>query len=160
MSITDIQGHHDGSDLRIGIVAARFNEFVTEQLLEGTLAKLQELGVKDKNIVVARVPGSFELATAAWQLASAGGNNMDAVICLGVVINGETAHFEHVAAGATSGVSAVQAETGKPIIFGVLTTFTTDQAVERADPDRQNVGREYAEAAVEMANLRRALADL
>lgn len=160
MPVTDIQGHHDGSDLRIGIAAARFNEFVTEQLLEGTLAKLQELGVKDENIVVARVPGSFELATAARQLASVGGTDMDAVICLGVVINGETAHFEHVAAGATSGVSAVQAETGKPVIFGVLTTFTTDQAVERADPGRQNIGGEYAEAAVEMANLRRALADL
>ena len=160
MPVTDIQGHHDGSDLHIGIAVARFNEFVTEQLLEGALARLRELGVKDENIVVARVPGSFELATAARQLASADGNDMDAVICLGVVINGETAHFEHVAAGATSGVSAVQAESRKPIIFGVLTTFTTDQAVERADPDRQNVGSQYAEAAVEMVNLRRTLADL
>ena len=160
MPVTDIQGHHDGSDLHIGIAVARFNEFVTEQLLEGALARLRELGVKDENIVVARVPGSFELATAARQLASADGNDMDAVICLGVVINGETAHFEHVAADATSGVSAVQAESGKPIIFGVLTTFTTDQAVERADPDRQNVGSQYAEAAVEMVNLRRTLADL
>ena len=160
MAITDIQGHHDGSDLRIGIAIARFNEFVTTQLLEGALAKLRGLGVKDENIVVVRVPGSFELATAARQLASADGNNMDAIICLGVVIKGETAHFEHVAAGATSGISAVQAESGKPVIFGVLTTFTTDQAVERADPGRQNVGAEYAEAAVEMANLRRTLADL
>jgi 6,7-dimethyl-8-ribityllumazine synthase len=160
MSVTEIQGHHDGSGLRIGIATARFNEFVTEQLLEGTLSRLRELGVKDENIVVARVPGSFELATAARQLASTDGNDMDAVICLGVVINGETAHFEHVATGATSGISAVQAESGKPVIFGVLTTFTTDQAVERADPGRQNVGGEYAEAAVEMANLRRTLADL
>ncbi len=160
MSPTEITGHHDGAGLRVGIAVARFNEYVTRELLQGAIERLAELGVDDDNVTVAWVPGSFELATAARDMISANGGSMDAVICLGAVIKGETAHFEHVAQGATDGITRVGADTGKPIVFGVLTTYTTDQAMIRADRNAQNLGAEYADTAVEMANLHKALTDL
>jgi 6,7-dimethyl-8-ribityllumazine synthase len=155
--LRELAGHSDGRGLKIAIAVARFNEYVTRQLLRGTLDGLKARGVADNDIVVAWVPGSFELPGVATALARSDGT--DAVICLGCVIQGETAHFEYVAAGAAEGIARASVETGKPVIFGVLTTYTTDQAVKRADPAGFNLGDEFAAAAVEMANLGRMLQD-
>ena len=160
MTPRELNGHHDGTELKIGIAIARFNRYVTARMLDGALTRLAELGVAETDVTVAWVPGSFELPSAARELAVQPNLAIDAVICLGTVINGETAHFEHVSRGAAEGIARVSAETGKPVIFGVLTTYSTDQAVERADTGGQNLGAEYAEAAVEMANLHRAVRDL
>ncbi len=160
MTPSELTGHSDGADLKIGIAIARFNRYVTAMMLDGALTRLTELGVTEQDVTVAWVPGSFELPSVARELAVQPNLALDAVICLGTVINGETAHFEHVSRGAAEGIARVSAETGKPVIFGVLTTYSTDQAVERADPGGQNLGAEYADAAVEMANLHRALWDL
>lgn len=157
MAPRELAGLLDGSGLRVGIAVARFNEYVTRRLLAGAIERLHSLGVDDDAITVAWVPGSFELPDTARELATNG--LADAVICLGAVIQGETAHFEYVARGATEGIARVGVDTGRPVIFGVLTTYTTDQAIERADPGRANLGAEFAESAVEMANLKRMLRD-
>ena len=146
----EITGSLDGRGLRVGVAVARFNEYVTRRMLELTLARLGELGVTPGDMTVVWVPGSFELPLAAKKLAQMPGT--DAVIALGAVIRGETAHFEHVAYGASQGLARVSEDTGKPVIFGVLTTYTADQAVARA-----GLARGYAEAAVEMANAYRTL---
>lgn len=138
-------GKLDGRGLRVGIAVARFNEYVTRQMLEVAVARLSELGAAPEDIRVVWVPGSFELPLAAKKLAQAPG--MDAVITLGAVIQGETAHFEHIAHGASLGIARVAEDTGKPVVFGVLTTYTAAQAVARIGH-----ARGYAEAAVEMAN--------
>ncbi len=153
----ELTGHLDGSGLRIGIVVARFNEYVTRRLLESAVARLDRLGIGDEQITVAWVPGSFELPVVAREMASDGG--VDAVICLGAVIRGETAHFDYVARGAAEGIARVSADTATPVIFGVLATYTTDQAMARADESRGNLGAEFAESAVEMANLMRSIKD-
>ena len=153
----ELTGHLDGRGLGIGVAVARFNEYVTRRLLDSTVATLKRLGVDDDRIIVAWVPGSFELPVAAKKMASDGA--VDAVVCLGAVIRGETAHFDYVARGAAEGIARVAAESGKPVVFGVLTTYTTDQAIARADGADGNLGAEFAEAAVEMANLLRALGD-
>jgi 6,7-dimethyl-8-ribityllumazine synthase len=155
--LRELEGHHDGRGLKIAVAVARFNEYVTRRLLDGALTGLKKHGVADSNVTVAWVPGSFELPGLAANLARTDG--FDAVICLGCVIKGETAHFEYVASGAAEGIARVAVETGKPVIFGVLTTFTTDQAIRRADPAGLNLGGEFASAAVEMANLNRTLRD-
>ena len=136
----------DGKGLTIGIVAARYNQQIVDALLKGAMAALKEHGVEAKPIL--SVPGSYEIPVAAQALAD--GGEVDAVICLGCVIKGETAHFEHVAEAVARGILDVSLETGVPCIFGVLTTYTEEQA--RA---RRHHGREYAEAAIEMANLLR-----
>lgn len=138
------KGSLDGKGLTIGIVAARYNQAIVDALLEGALEALREHGAKAEPII--SVPGSFEIPVAAQALADAGG--VDAVVCLGCVIKGETAHFEHVAEGAARGIMDVALETGVPCVFGVLTTYTEDQARTRLDK-----GREAAETAIEMANL-------
>ena len=142
----------DGAGLRIGVVVARFNNYITDRMLESALAKLTELGVSDADVTVAHVPGSFELPVTAAAMARS--DNCDAVICIGAVIEGETAHFEYVSKEAADGIARLSIDTGVPVIFGVLTTYTTDQAYAR-------VGHAagYAEDAVEMANLLRALRD-
>jgi 6,7-dimethyl-8-ribityllumazine synthase len=140
------QGTLDGTGLTIGVVAARYNQEIVDALLESALAALTEHGASADPIL--SVPGSYEIPIAAQALADAG--NVDAVICLGCVIKGETAHFEHVAEAAARGILEVSLETGVPCIFGVLTTYTEEQA--RARMDR---GREVAETAIEMANLLR-----
>jgi 6,7-dimethyl-8-ribityllumazine synthase len=140
------QGTLDGNGLTIGVVAARYNQEIVDALLESALAALAEHGATADPIL--SVPGSYEIPIAAQALADAG--NVDAVICLGCVIKGETAHFEHVAEAAARGILEVSLETGVPCIFGVLTTYTEEQA--RARMDR---GREVAETAIEMANLLR-----
>ena len=138
------QGSLDGKGLVIGVVAARYNEAIVDALLEGALAALAEHGARAEPVL--SVPGSFEIPLAAQALADAG--KVDAVVCLGCVIKGETAHFEHVAEGAARGILDVALETGVPCVFGVLTTYTEEQARARLDK-----GREAAETAIEMANL-------
>jgi 6,7-dimethyl-8-ribityllumazine synthase len=138
------KGSQAGKGLTIGIVAARYNQEIVDALLEGALEALQEKGAKAEPIL--SVPGSFEIPVAAQALADKG--DVDAVICLGCVIKGETAHFEHVAEAAARGILDVSLETGVPCVFGVLTTYTEEQAKARKDK-----GSEAAETAIEMANL-------
>jgi 6,7-dimethyl-8-ribityllumazine synthase len=148
----ELNGHSDGSGLRIGIVVARFNSYITDRMLESALTRLGELGVSDADVTVAHVPGAFELPVTAAAMARSG--NYDSVICIGAVIEGETAHFEWVSKESADGIARLSVETGIPVIFGVQTTYTTDQAYAR-------IGHAsgYAEASVEMANLLRTLND-
>ena len=139
-----------GSELRIAVVVARFNEDVTRRLLRGALGALKERGVEDPDVLW--VPGSLELPVTALALAERG--NHDAIICLGCVIRGETYHFEVVANQAAAGIMQVQLDTGVPVAFGVLTTEDKEQAMARSGP-KNNKGADAAEAAIEMANLMR-----
>ena len=133
------------------LVVARFNDFVTSKLLEGAVDMLARLGVSEADITVAWVPGAFEIPVAAAAMAKSG--NYAAVICLGTVIKGETAHFEFVAGQCTAGIAAAARDTGVPVIMGVLTTATMEQAIDRAGGKMGNKGAEAAEVAVEMADL-------
>ncbi|MET0801013.1 MAG: 6,7-dimethyl-8-ribityllumazine synthase [Actinomycetota bacterium] len=142
-------GAHDGSGRRLAVVAARFNEVVTAKLVEGALAALAKHGVADDAIDVAWVPGAFEIPLVAERLARSG--RYHAVICLGAVIRGETAHFELVANEAARGVAAAMRETGVPLVFEVLATHDLAQAEARAGGAHGNKGWEAAEAALEMA---------
>lgn len=150
-----LEGALDGAGLRVCVVVSRWNEFVTRRLLEGAEKVLRERGVADSDVTVAWVPGAFELPTAAKWAAAAG--QFDAVVCLGAVIRGETAHFEYVAGGAAEGIQRVAVETTVPVIFGVLTVDTVEQALSRAGGKDGHKGEEAALAAIEMANLRRQL---
>jgi 6,7-dimethyl-8-ribityllumazine synthase len=145
------EGVFDGQGLRVAIVAARFNEAVTQRLLDGAVDCLRRQGVADEDISIARVPGALEIPLAAQRLAQSG--EVDAVVCVGAVIRGATPHFEHVATQAAAGVTAAALATGVPITFGVLTTDDRDQADERAGGKLGNKGFEAAQAALEMANL-------
>ena len=151
----EFQGGMNGEGLRIGIVVATFNEFITSKLLDGARAALARHGVRDDDVSVASVPGSFELPLVAKKLAESGQH--DAVICLGAVIRGETDHYEHVAGEAAKGISNAAMSTGVPVIFGVLTTDTLEQAINRAGGKQGNNGYGAGLAAIEMANLMRAL---
>jgi 6,7-dimethyl-8-ribityllumazine synthase len=141
-----------GSDLRIAVVVARFNEDVSKRLLRGALAALEEHGVQDADVFW--VPVSMELPVTALSLAEKGGH--DAIVCLGCVIRGETYQFEIVADHAAAGIMQVQLDTGVPVTFGVLTTEDKEQALARSGPNN-NKGADAAEAAIEMANLLRAI---
>lgn len=145
----------DGPGLRIGVVVARFNDFVTRPLLTGALETLERHGVQDAAITVAWVPGAFELPVIAKAMAQSG--RYDAVICLGAVIRGETDHYEMVAGQAASGIAAVGLDTGVPAIFGVLTADNMDQAINRAGGKSGNIGSNAAAAAVETARLLQAI---
>jgi 6,7-dimethyl-8-ribityllumazine synthase len=145
------EGVFDGQGLRVAIVAARFNEAVTQRLLDGAVDCLRRQGVADEDISIARVPGALEIPLAAQRLAQSG--EVDAVVCVGAVIRGATPHFEYVATQAAAGVTAAALATGVPITFGVLTTDDRDQADERAGGKLGNKGFEAAQAALEMANL-------
>jgi len=149
------EGNLDAKGLKFGIVVARFNSFISERLLEGALDSLIRHGAVDLDIHVARVPGAFEIPLAAKKLAQAG--KYDAVICLGAVIRGSTPHFDFVSAEVSKGVAMVSLESGVPVIFGVLTTDTIEQAVERAGTKAGNKGFEAAAGAIETANLLKAL---
>ena len=149
----EIVSSTEGNGVSVGIAVARFNSYVTHRMLEICIERLESLGVDPNAITVVHVPGAVELPLAAKKLAER--DDVDAVVTLGAVINGQTAHFEHVATIASSGVARVAEETGKPVIFGVLTTYSTDQAVARV-PHAEG----YAAAAVEMVNTYRALADI
>jgi 6,7-dimethyl-8-ribityllumazine synthase len=139
-----------GSELRIAVVVARFNEDVTRRLLRGALNALKEHGVEDPDVLW--VPGSLELPVTALALAEKGDH--DAIVCLGCVIRGETYHFEVVANQAAAGIMQVQLDTGVPVTFGVITTEDKEQALARSGP-KNNKGADAAEAAIEMANLMR-----
>lgn len=148
-------GRPDGVGLRFAVVVARWNDFVTERLLTGAREALAEAGVAADDIDVVWVPGAFELTAAARHVAAH--RQPAAVICLGCVIRGGTPHFEYIAAAAAHGISDAAAATGVPMAFGVLTTDSVEQAVERAAPGPANKGREAALAALEMASLFRAI---
>ncbi len=153
--MTIYEGDLSGQGLRVAIVASRFNEFINDRLLTGALDGLRRHGVDEASVDVAWVPGSFEIALVAKRLARSG--RYDALVCLGAIIRGATAHFDHVANQAAAGIAAISRETGVPAIFGVLTTDTIEQAIERAGTKAGNKGYEAALAAIEMANLLRAL---
>ncbi len=136
---------------RFGIVVARFNEFVSERLLEGALDGLLRHGADEKDITVVRVPGSFEIPYAANKLAKS--KKFDAVICLGAIIRGTTPHFEYVASAVAKGVASTSLATGVPTIFGVITADSIEQAIERAGTKEGNKGRDAAISAIEMADL-------
>ena len=140
-----------GKGLRFGLVASRFNEFITKKLIEGAQDALLRHGVSEADIDAVWVPGSFEIPLAAKKLAQS--KNYDAVICLGAVVRGGTPHFEYIATEVTKGIAAVGLETGLPVIYGVITADTLEQAIERAGTKMGNAGFEAAEKAIEMANL-------
>ncbi len=137
--------------MRVAIVVSRFNDFVTGRLLDGARTALADAGLAADAIEVLHVPGAFEIPMAAQRIAEAG--KVDAVICLGCLIRGETPHFEYIASACAHGITAAAASTGVPMSFGVLTTNSAEEALERAAPGPANKGREAAEAAVEMARL-------
>lgn len=138
-------------DKKYAIVVARFNHFITDRLLEGCLDTLKRHEVNDEEISIVRVPGAFEIPLAAKKLAKK--DDVDAVICLGAVIRGDTPHFDYVCAEVSKGVATVGLQSEKPVIFGVVTTDNIDQAVQRAGVKSGNKGAEAAVSAIEMANL-------
>lgn len=155
MSQTAIVGKLDGSGLRFGVVVSRFNEFITSRMLDGARDALVRHGVDRGAIVDIWVPGAWELPIAAKAAAESG--KFDALICLGCVIRGQTTHHVHVGGEASRGVARVSLETGMPIGFGVLTTDTIEQAIERAGAKSGNKGADAALSALEMANLLKAI---
>lgn len=148
-------GRPRGEGVRVGIVCARFNEFITRELLRGCEEELMRHGVAREGISVAWVPGAFELPLVAERLGRS--ESIDAVVCLGAVIRGATAHFDYVAGGAANGIAQAAQRTGKPVVFGVLTTDTIEQAIERSGTKAGNKGREAAVTALEMVDLLRSL---
>jgi len=150
-----IQGTQDARGLRIAIVVSRFNDFVTDRLLTGAMDALAGAGAASGAVDVVSVPGAYEVPQAARAAASTG--TYDAIVCLGCLIKGETPHFEYISESVAHAIMAAAAETDVPMSFGVLTTNSAEQALERAVPGSANKGWEAALAAVEMATLRRAL---
>ncbi len=146
-----IEGKFDGSEKRFAIVVSRFNDFINTKLLDGAVDNLKRHGVADDDITVVWTPGAFEIPLVAKKIAESGKH--DVVIALGCVIRGATAHFEYVAGEAAKGVGQAAMQTGVPIIFGVLTTDTIEQAIERAGTKAGNKGSDAALAAIEMASL-------
>jgi len=150
------EGHLQAGGLRFGIVVGRFNEFITTRLLGWALDCLERHGADTQAVDIAWVPGAFEIPLIAKKMATSG--RYDAVICLGAVIRGATPHFEYVAAEASKGVAKVALDTDLPVIFGIITADTIEQAVERAGTKAGNKGWDAALAAIEMANLLKAMA--
>ncbi|CEK33313.1 6,7-dimethyl-8-ribityllumazine synthase [Paraclostridium sordellii] len=146
-----IEGKLVAEDLKIGIVVGRFNEFIVSKLLGGALDGLKRHGVDENNIDVAWVPGAFEIPLIAKKMAK--NEKYDAIICLGAVIKGSTPHFDYVCAEVSKGIASVSLSSEKPVIFGVLTTDTIEQAIERAGTKAGNKGYDAAVTAIEMANL-------
>jgi len=140
-----------GKGLKFGLVISRFNEFITKKLLEGAQDALLRHGVNEEDIEIAWVPGSFEIPLVAKKLAET--KRYDAVICLGTVIRGGTPHFEYIAAEVTKGIAKVSLETGLPVIYGIITADTLEQAIERAGTKEGNKGFDAAVSAIEMANI-------
>jgi len=155
MHPTPIEGEHAVGNLRFAIVAARFNDFIVASLIKGALEALERAGAGRGQVDLVRVPGAFEIPVAVRKLATQ--RRHDAIIALGAVIRGDTAHFDYVAGECASGLARVMTETGVPVAFGVLTTNTVEQAIERAGTETGNKGGEAALTAIEMANLLRRL---
>jgi 6,7-dimethyl-8-ribityllumazine synthase len=149
------EGNLDASGLKFAVICSRFNSFIADRLLAGALDALKRSGAKKGDIEVVKVPGAWELPLVAKTLAAA--KRHDAIIALGAVIRGETPHFDHIAAQAANGLAAVGLETGVPVAFGVLTTNTVEQAIDRAGGKSGNKGYDAAITAIEMADLLRRL---
>ena len=147
----ELKGDMNGQGLQIGVVVARFNEIITRKLLDSAIETLTRHGVRDEDITIGWVPGSFELPVVAKTMAKSG--RYHAVICLGAVIRGETSHYDMVAGQAAGGINSVALETGVPTIFGVLTTENMEQALNRAGGKSGNMGANTAVAAIETARL-------
>lgn len=147
------EGKLVSKDIKVGIVAARFNEFITSKLLGGALDGLKRENVNDDDIDVAWVPGAFEIPVVAKKMADTG--RYDAIICLGAVIRGATSHYDYVCAEVSKGIAQVSLNSGIPVMFGVLTTDTIEQAIERAGTKSGNKGFDCAQGAIEMVNLMR-----
>lgn len=145
------EGNIVAKNVRIGIVAARFNEFITSKLLGGAIDGLKRHDVDEESIDVAWVPGAFEIPLIAQSMAKSG--NYDAIICLGAVIRGATSHYDYVCAEVSKGIAQVSLQTGVPVMFGVLTTDNIEQAIERAGSKAGNKGFDCATGAIEMINL-------
>lgn len=150
-----LEGKLVAQDIRVGIVASRFNEFITSKLLGGAMDGLLRHGTKEENIQVAWVPGAFEIPLIASRMAKSG--KYDAIICVGAVIRGSTSHYDYVCNEVSKGIASVSLETGVPVMFGVVTTENIEQAIERAGTKAGNKGADCAEGAIEMVNLIRAL---
>ncbi len=146
-----LEGTHETQDSRFGIVVSKFNEFITTRLLDSALDTFKKGGTSDQHIRIVRVPGAFEIPLVARQLAETG--RFDAIICLGSVIRGETPHFDYICAETSRGIAQAALDTGVPIIFGVLTTETVDQALDRSGSPQRNRGVHAAQAAMEMASI-------
>jgi 6,7-dimethyl-8-ribityllumazine synthase len=146
-----IEGKIVATGMRFGIVASRFNDFISAKLIEGALDALTRAGADQKDITIVKVPGAFEIPLAAKRMARSG--KVDAVICLGAVIRGATPHFEYISAEVSKGIATVALETEVPVVFGVITTDTIEQAIERAGTKSGNKGFDAALSAVEMVDL-------
>lgn len=155
INVKTLEGKLVAKEVRVGIVAARFNEFITSKLLDGALDGLKRHDVREDDIHVAWVPGAFEIPLIASKMAKSG--KYDAVICLGAVIRGATSHYDYVCNEVSKGIAAVSLESGIPVMFGVLTTETIEQAIERAGTKSGNKGYDCAVGAIEMVNLARQL---
>ena len=153
-----IQGELSAAQRRVAVIASRFNEFVVSGLVKGATAAWEKHGGNPSELLIARVPGAFELPVVARRLAESG--RYEAIVALGCVIRGETAHFEYVAGECARGLQNVAVETGIPVVFGVLATETVEQAIQRAAPGGSNKGAEAMETALEMADLCLKLDDL
>jgi 6,7-dimethyl-8-ribityllumazine synthase len=149
------EGKLEAKGYKFGIIVSRFNSFISERLLEGAIDALVRHGAEDKDIYVARVPGAFEIPLAAKKMAN--GGNYDAVIALGAVIRGSTPQFDYVSSEVTKGVAAVSLDSGLPVVFGVLTVDTIEQAIERAGTKAGNKGFDAAVTAIETVNLMKVL---
>ena len=147
------QGALNGKGFRFAIVASRWNDFLTSRLVEGALDALERLGAQEKAVAVYRVPGAFEIPLAALKVAGSG--KFDAVICLGTIIRGQTPHFEYIASEVARGITDAGMQTGVPVLFGIVTADTLEQAIDRAGVKLGNKGFEAATAAVELVNLYR-----
>jgi 6,7-dimethyl-8-ribityllumazine synthase len=156
LMVKTIQGNVTAQGLKFGIIAARFNDFITGRLVEGALDGLQRHGAAEGDIEIVKVPGAYEIPLAAKMLAQS--KRYNAIICLGAVIRGATPHFEYVSAEVSKGIASVSLDSNVPVIFGVLTTDTIEQAIERAGTKSGNKGWDAALSAIEMANLMRQIA--
>jgi len=146
-----IEGNLIAKGKKFGIIASRFNDFITKELVSGCLDTLVRHGAGDEDLVVTWVPGAFEIPTIAQKLAKS--KSFDALICLGTIIRGATTHFEYIASEVAKGIARVSQDAGLPVIFGVITADTIEQAIERAGTKDGNKGRDAALNAIEMANL-------
>jgi len=155
MPPTELSGHFDGAGMRVGIVAARFNDFIVDRLVTAALDALHRHGVRDQDVTLVRVPGTLEIPVAAQRLAASG--VVDAVVTLGCVIRGDTVHFEHVVAEASRGVSLAALDTGVPVTWGLIAAENLEQAIDRAGGKTGNRGWDAAVAAIEMVSLLRRL---
>lgn len=151
-----IEGSLKADAMRIGIVVSRFNNFLTDKLVDGAVDCIKRHGGSDSDIAVAYVPGAFEIPYAAAKLVKSG--RYDAVVCLGALIRGHTPHFDYIANEATKGVAKLALDSGMPVIYGIITADTLEQAIERAGTKAGNKGWQAAEAAIEMVNLYKSIA--